>query len=126
LQRAEEQPSGQARLPREQERCAGDRHSKLLSTPNRTGSDIFATQSLLAKRESKCLNAKIEELDFEGSIYDWTFLPHELIESGLSNFAGASTRFRSRLWNRNAILPALHAAQCSPHDVPRPAQSPMI
>jgi hypothetical protein len=31
----------------------------------------------------------IEELDFEGSVYDWTFLPDELIESGLSNFAGA-------------------------------------
>jgi hypothetical protein len=35
------------------------------------------------------LNAKIEELDFEGSVDDWTFLPDELIESGLSNFAGA-------------------------------------
>src|SRR5271167_1885611 len=43
----------------------------------------------LTKREIKCLNAKIEELDFEGSVYDWTFLPDELIESGLSNFAGA-------------------------------------
>src|SRR5271166_2059753 len=90
----------------------------------------------LTKREIKCVNAKIEELDFEGSVYDWTFLPDELIESGLSNFAGAvragisagvspgaapsslttnctglpsfagaSTRFRSRLWNRNTILP---------------------
>jgi hypothetical protein len=35
------------------------------------------------------LNANIEELDFEGSVYDWTFLPDELIEPGLSNFAGA-------------------------------------
>ena len=43
----------------------------------------------LAKREIKCLNAKIEELDFKSSVYDWTFLPDELIESGLSNFAGA-------------------------------------
>ena len=47
------------------------------------------SQKSLTKREIKCLNAKIEELDFEGSAYDWTFLPDELIESGLSNFAGA-------------------------------------
>jgi hypothetical protein len=75
------------------------------------------------------VNAKIEELDFESSVYDWTFLPDELIESGLSNFARAVlsrvnagvfpgrgaiqphdkphglARFRSRLWNRNTILP---------------------
>jgi hypothetical protein len=43
----------------------------------------------LTKREIKCVNAKIEELDFEVSVYDWTFLPDELIESGLSNLAGA-------------------------------------
>src|ERR1700683_5523137 len=43
----------------------------------------------LAKREIKCLNARIEELDFEDSVDDWTLLPDELIESGLSNFAGA-------------------------------------
>jgi hypothetical protein len=43
----------------------------------------------LTKREIKCLNAKIEELDFEGSVYDWTLLPDELIEPGLSNLAGA-------------------------------------
>jgi hypothetical protein len=35
------------------------------------------------------VNAKIEELDFEGSVNDWTILPDELVESGLSNFAGA-------------------------------------
>jgi hypothetical protein len=35
------------------------------------------------------LNAKIEELDFDGPVYDRTFLPDELTESGLSNFAGA-------------------------------------
>src|ERR1700724_550495 len=49
----------------------------------------FQFPKSLTKREIKCLNAKIEELDFEGSIYDWTFLPDELIESGLPNFTGA-------------------------------------
>jgi serine phosphatase RsbU (regulator of sigma subunit) len=43
----------------------------------------------LTKREIKCLNARIEELDFEGSVYDWTFLPDDLIEPGLPNFTGA-------------------------------------
>ena len=50
---------------------------------------FFRSAKSLTKREIECLNAKIEELDFEGSVYDWTFLPDELIESGLSNFAGA-------------------------------------
>ena len=40
-----------------------------------------------AKREIECLHVKIEELDFEGAVYDWTLLPDQLIESGLSNFA---------------------------------------
>jgi hypothetical protein len=35
------------------------------------------------------VNAGIEEFNLEGSVYDWTFLPDELIEPGLSNFAGA-------------------------------------
>jgi len=35
------------------------------------------------------VNARIEEFDLEGSVYDWTFLPDELIEQGLPNFAGA-------------------------------------
>jgi hypothetical protein len=43
----------------------------------------------LTKREVKSVNSRIEELDFEGSVYDGTFLPDELIEPGLSNFAGA-------------------------------------
>jgi hypothetical protein len=44
---------------------------------------------LLAKREVKGLDAGIEEFDFEGAVHDWTFLPDELIEPGLTNFAGA-------------------------------------
>ena len=43
----------------------------------------------LTKREIKCLNAQIEELDFEGSVCDSAFLSDELIESGVPNFAGA-------------------------------------
>ncbi len=43
----------------------------------------------LTKGEVKSLNAGIKEFDFKGSVYDWTFLPDELIEPGLSNFAGA-------------------------------------
>ena len=43
----------------------------------------------LTKREVKSVNSRIEELDFEGSVYNWTFLPDELIESGLPNFTGA-------------------------------------
>jgi len=35
------------------------------------------------------VNARIEEFDLEGSVYDWTFLPDQLIEPGLPNFAGA-------------------------------------
>src|SRR5580704_16345787 len=30
-----------------------------------------------------------DRLDFEGSVYDWTFLSDELIKSGPSNLAGA-------------------------------------
>ena len=36
------------------------------------------------------MNARSEEFDLEGSVYDWTFLPDQLIEPGLPNFAGAS------------------------------------
>jgi hypothetical protein len=43
----------------------------------------------LSKREVKSLNAGIQKFDLEGSIHDWTFLPDELIEAGLPNFAGA-------------------------------------
>jgi hypothetical protein len=43
----------------------------------------------LTKGEVESLNAGIEEFDLEGSVYDWTFLTDELIESGLPNFAGA-------------------------------------
>ena len=35
------------------------------------------------------MNARIEEFNLEGSVYDWTFLPDELIEPGVPNFAGA-------------------------------------
>src|SRR5580700_8795888 len=45
--------------------------------------------SCLAKSKVKGPNARIEEFDFEGSVYDWTFLPDELIEPRLPNFAGA-------------------------------------
>src|SRR5882762_6499372 len=45
--------------------------------------------SYLAKSKVKGVNARIEEFDLEGSVYNWTFLPDELIEPGLPNFAGA-------------------------------------
>jgi hypothetical protein len=35
------------------------------------------------------VNARIVEFDLEGSLYDWTFLPDELLGPGLPNFAGA-------------------------------------
>jgi len=34
------------------------------------------------------VNARIEEFNLEGSVCDRTFLPDELIEPGLPNFAG--------------------------------------
>jgi hypothetical protein len=43
----------------------------------------------LTKREVKGVNARIEEFDLEGSVYDWTFLPDELIEPGLPTLADA-------------------------------------
>src|SRR5690349_9749919 len=43
----------------------------------------------LTKREINSVNTKVEELDFEGSVHDWTFLTNELIESWLSNFPRA-------------------------------------
>jgi len=46
-------------------------------------------RQLLTKREVKGVNARIEEFDFEGPVYDRTFLPDELIKPGLPNFAGA-------------------------------------
>jgi hypothetical protein len=39
--------------------------------------------------EVKGLNTRVKEFDLEGSVYDWTFLPDELIEPGLPNFTGA-------------------------------------
>ena len=56
------------------------------------GNTTVAILYVLTKREVQGLNAAIEEFDLEGSVYDWTFLPDELIESGLSNFAGAVRR----------------------------------
>jgi hypothetical protein len=49
----------------------------------------IALVECLTKREVKSVNSRIEELDFEGSVYDGTFLPDELIKPGLPNFAGA-------------------------------------
>lgn len=43
----------------------------------------------LTKREVKGLDSRIEKFDFKGSVEDRAFLPDQLIESGLSNFAGA-------------------------------------
>jgi hypothetical protein len=43
----------------------------------------------LTKREHKRSNADIDEVDLKRPIFHLTFLPHELIEPGLSNFAGA-------------------------------------
>jgi hypothetical protein len=57
------------------------------------------------------VKAKIEELDFEGSIYDRTFLPDELIESGLLNFARA---ILSRV--NTGVFPGSGAIQ--PHEKP--------
>ena len=50
------------------------------------------------------MNARIEEFDLEGSVYDWTFLPDELIESGLSNYAGAV---------RDSVNAAIFAGRCA-------------
>jgi hypothetical protein len=53
----------------------------------------------LTKREIKCLNAKIEELDFEGSVYDSPFLPDELIEfCGLWASPRISTDIAARVY----------------------------
>ena len=35
------------------------------------------------------MNARIEEFNLEGVVYDWTFLPDELIKPGLANLARA-------------------------------------
>jgi len=52
-----------------------------------------ASRRCLTKRERKCPHARIEELDFEDPLLNSTLLPDELIETGLSNLAGAvSTR----------------------------------
>ena len=47
------------------------------------------SQKSLTKREIKGVDARIEEFDLDGSVYDGTFLPDELVEAGLANFAGA-------------------------------------
>src|SRR5271169_1290083 len=46
----------------------------------------------LTKGEVKGANARIEKFDLEGSVYDRTFLPDELIETRLPNFAAAVRR----------------------------------
>jgi hypothetical protein len=45
--------------------------------------------NFLPKRERKGLNAGIKEFDLNRSVFYSTLLPDELIESGLSNLAGA-------------------------------------
>ena len=50
-----------------------------------------ASRRCLTKRERKCPHARIEELDFEDPLLNSTLLPDELIETGLSNLAGAVT-----------------------------------
>jgi hypothetical protein len=49
----------------------------------------FRSAKPLTKREVKGVNPRIEKFDFKGSVYDRAFLPDELIEPRLSNFAGA-------------------------------------
>ncbi|MFZ0639252.1 MAG: hypothetical protein WA020_16320 [Candidatus Acidiferrales bacterium] len=39
--------------------------------------------AIVAARKRKSVYVRIEKLDFEGSVYDWTSLPDDLIESGL-------------------------------------------
>jgi hypothetical protein len=79
----------------------------------------FARPVSLTKREIEYLNARTEELDLEGSVYDWTFLPDELIESGLSNLAeavrGNATVFPwdGRAHARRCTRPPLSPARCA-------------
>jgi hypothetical protein len=63
-------------------------------------SRYFRSSKSQTKREVKGLNARVKEFDLEGSVYDWTFLPDELIESHpeqcqLRNFSRERRRPRS-------------------------------
>jgi hypothetical protein len=60
---------------------------------------------LLTECEVKSLDAAIEEFDLKRSVYDCTFLPDELIESRLSNFAGAvRSGIRSTIFARGSAI----------------------
>ena len=53
---------------------------------------ILHDSVFLAKSERKGLNARIEELNLEGAVFDWTLLPDELIESWFPDLAVAIGR----------------------------------
>ena len=60
---------------------------------------------LLTECEVKSLDAGIKEFDLKRSVYDCTFLPDELIESRLSNFAGAiRSGIRSTIFARGSAI----------------------
>ena len=53
---------------------------------------ILRDSVFLAKSERKGLNARIEELNLEGAVFDWTLLPDELIETWFPDLAVAIGR----------------------------------
>src|ERR1700722_9233250 len=48
-----------------------------------------STVSLSPEGERKGLNSRIKKFDLEGSVFDLTLLPDELIETGIPDLAGA-------------------------------------
>jgi len=57
----------------------GHQNLRLVNSEVSPASRPSETPEVLTKREIKCVNAKIEKLDFESSVCDGTFLPDELI-----------------------------------------------
>jgi len=53
---------------------------------------ILHDSVFLAKSERKGLNPRIEELNLEGAVFDWTLLPDELIEPWFPDLAVAIGR----------------------------------
>jgi hypothetical protein len=53
---------------------------------------ILRDSVFLAKSERKGLNPRIEELNLEGAVFDWTLLPDELIETWFPDLAVAIGR----------------------------------
>src|SRR5512133_283894 len=68
-------------------------------------SPVSRAVQILAKRERISLYPGIEEIDLEADVFDWSFLPDELVHPRLPNFARAiGAGIRSMIIARSSAI----------------------